>query len=132
MPRLSRSATSNSAEPLTAASGKSQTDRHPNCWSDQSLGCEVDLFQGVRRVPPWSNRWTSPRRTAASRPAMTARKVALVTGSSSGIGRATAHSLAAAGYDLALHGLLADQDLVDAVNECEQLGAQTAFFHGDL
>ena len=63
---------------------------------------------------------------------MSARKVALVTGSSSGIGRATAHSLAAAGYDVALHGLDADQDLKSVVCECEELGARAVPFTGDL
>lgn len=63
---------------------------------------------------------------------MTSRKVALVTGSSSGIGRATAHSLAAAGFDLALHGLNPDQDIKSAVRECEELGAHAVPFEGDL
>lgn len=47
------------------------------------------------------------------------KKVALVTGSTSGIGLATAHKLAAAGCDIVLHGLLSDEDGQALKNEFE-------------
>jgi NAD(P)-dependent dehydrogenase (short-subunit alcohol dehydrogenase family) len=58
------------------------------------------------------------------------RRLALVTGSTSGIGRATAVKLAVEGFDLIVHGL--DIRGSDVVSEIETLGGQATLIVGDL
>jgi NAD(P)-dependent dehydrogenase (short-subunit alcohol dehydrogenase family) len=58
-------------------------------------------------------------------------RTALVTGASSGIGRATAVALAAEGASVALLALPGD-DLESAAEECRGLGAQAAAVAGDV
>jgi 3-oxoacyl-[acyl-carrier protein] reductase len=59
-------------------------------------------------------------------------RVALVTGSSRGIGRATAHRLAAAGYAVAVHGRTAGAAKVTAAELCDAYGADVLVLHGDV
>ena len=44
-------------------------------------------------------------------------KVALVTGSLSGIGRGIAHSLASRGYNIILNGFASDEEIKKTVND---------------
>jgi NAD(P)-dependent dehydrogenase (short-subunit alcohol dehydrogenase family) len=55
---------------------------------------------------------------------VSARPIALVTGSRRGIGRAIAIELGRAGFDIALTDALASDELDDAVREVQQTGAQ--------
>jgi len=60
------------------------------------------------------------------------RRVAVVSGSSSGIGRATAVRLAALGYNLVLHGVTEDEELGESVRMCREQGADVAALAGDV
>jgi 3-hydroxybutyrate dehydrogenase len=60
-------------------------------------------------------------------------KLAVVTGSDRGIGKAVALELAAAGARIALHGLATADEAAAAVREMRDAGSPDArFFHGDL
>lgn len=63
---------------------------------------------------------------------MTSRKVAVVSGSSTGIGRSIAELLAADAFDLVLHGIADDADLAEAAQRCSQLGARVVTLGGDV
>ncbi|MGE8158718.1 3-ketoacyl-ACP reductase [Paraburkholderia sp. NPDC080076] len=63
---------------------------------------------------------------------MSARPIALVTGSRRGIGRAIAVELGRAGFDVALTDAVASQELDDAVREVEQTGARAIAVISDL
>ena len=62
---------------------------------------------------------------------MEKRKVALVTGSSRGIGRGIAISLAKAGYDIAVHHSKSLEDAEKTESELKALGANTCILQGD-
>ena len=57
---------------------------------------------------------------------------ALITGSTAGIGRAMAESLAQAGANIVLHGLAYDDAAKEAIAAIEGYGVQTQFISGDL
>lgn len=58
-------------------------------------------------------------------------KVALVTGSSTGIGAAVAKALARDGYDIALHYNRSPERAQEVQAEIEALGVRTCLLHGD-
>jgi NAD(P)-dependent dehydrogenase (short-subunit alcohol dehydrogenase family) len=60
------------------------------------------------------------------------RRVALITGSARGIGRAIAEGLAAHGAAVAIHDLAANAQADEAVSACESLGVRSAFFAADF
>ena len=58
-------------------------------------------------------------------------KVALVTGSSKGIGRGIALALAAAGYDVAVHYLNSEKEALGVAEKIEAMGVRTCLLYGD-
>jgi 3-oxoacyl-[acyl-carrier protein] reductase len=63
---------------------------------------------------------------------MTDKPVALVTGGTRGIGLGIATSLASDGYDLALFGRRAEEDVVGAIEGLQDLGADVIYCRGDI
>ena len=63
--------------------------------------------------------WTVPRRKVTLYLFRNNNKVALVTGSLSGIGLGIAHSLAAKGYNIILNGFASDEEIKKTVKEFE-------------
>ena len=57
---------------------------------------------------------------------------ALITGSSQGVGRAIADSLASAGANVVVHGLVEDDALKTVVDNCRAQGVQAEAITGDL
>jgi len=58
-------------------------------------------------------------------------KVALVTGSSKGIGRGIAYALAGAGYDIAVHYHSSEKEALEVVSNIEAMGVKTCLLEGD-
>ena len=63
---------------------------------------------------------------------MTARKVAIVTGSATGVGAATALALAQRGYDLVINYSRSEAEAKMSVAACEAAGAQALLVRGDV
>ena len=59
-------------------------------------------------------------------------KIAIVTGSSRGVGRATVLRLAEAGADVVVNYLKSETEAGDVVKECENLGVQAIAVQGDV
>ena len=59
-------------------------------------------------------------------------RTALVTGSSQGVGRSIAISLARAGANVVLHGLVEDDEACKSIAACENFGKDVQFVAGDL
>jgi len=59
-------------------------------------------------------------------------KVALVTGSSKGIGRGVAYALAEAGYDIAVHYHSSEEEAVEVEAEIKSFGVNTCLLTGDM
>ncbi|MEO8584290.1 MAG: 3-ketoacyl-ACP reductase [Flavitalea sp.] len=60
------------------------------------------------------------------------KQVALITGSSRGIGFGIAVQLAKGGFDLAINGVRPQEAVSDAINELEKLGARVLYCQADV
>lgn len=60
------------------------------------------------------------------------KRTALITGGTRGIGLGIAKSLAGKGYDLALNGVRKEEDVNDAVEMLEGMGAKVVYCQGDI
>ena len=63
---------------------------------------------------------------------MNQRKVALVTGSGTGVGAATALSLARRGYDVVINYSRSEQEAIQSQAACKDAGADTLLLRGDV
>ena len=60
------------------------------------------------------------------------KRIALVTGSSSGIGRAEAVALAKAGYDVVINYSKSEREARSTAGACEKLGSKTLVLQCDV
>jgi 3-oxoacyl-[acyl-carrier protein] reductase len=60
------------------------------------------------------------------------KRVALITGGSRGIGLGIARSLANAGFDLAINGVRNEKEVLQALQDLRQLGADVIYCQGDV
>jgi NAD(P)-dependent dehydrogenase (short-subunit alcohol dehydrogenase family) len=60
------------------------------------------------------------------------KRVALVTGGTRGIGRGIAAALAGAGFNLAINGVRADDQVAEAIKSLERRGAEVLYCRGDV
>jgi 3-oxoacyl-[acyl-carrier protein] reductase len=63
---------------------------------------------------------------------MTPRKVALITGSGTGVGAATALSLAARGYDIVINYSRSEEDAQHSADACREAGADVLLMRADV
>lgn len=63
---------------------------------------------------------------------MAGARLALVTGSTSGIGEAIAYGLSSKGYNMALTGFGSEQQIQAVVNKCSRRGSYVSHFSADL
>ena len=89
-------------------------------------GCQV----GSRPVQDWLSRRAHAGGDLMS--AVTERKAALVTGGAVRLGRAIAISLAAAGFDIALHYNRSEAEALTAAADIRARGARCELFQHDL
>ena len=61
---------------------------------------------------------------------MSETRVALVTGSTSGIGRDIALALSGKGFDIIVNGFGAPAEIEQVVKECKEKGAKKVEYHG--
>lgn len=61
-----------------------------------------------------------------------AKPVALVTGGSRGIGLGCAEKLAEGGFDLAINGMRPEEDIQEAIQKLQQLGADVLYCRGNI
>lgn len=60
------------------------------------------------------------------------KQVVLVTGGSRGIGFGIARKLAEQGFDVAINGMRPEEQVQEAINELESLGAEVLYVRGDI